>query len=101
MDFYGNFDGGPLSTANYDLELLTIPIREPGTCEWLLSHPSFLEWRSSSSSEILWLRGYPGVGKSVLAKYLITSVLGNCASDFGAENLDFDNFGLPFKHLLT
>lgn len=31
--------------------------RTPGTCEWLLKHPKFVEWEASSCSSILWLQG--------------------------------------------
>ena len=35
---------------------------------WLLSHPDFQSWRSSSASNpILWLSGIPGAGKTVLS----------------------------------
>lgn len=31
--------------------------RTPGTCEWLLKHPKFVQWEVSSCSSILWLQG--------------------------------------------
>ena len=37
-----------------------------GTGTWLHNNPSFLSWINSSSSQIMWLRGMPGSGKSVL-----------------------------------
>ncbi|KAF3221101.1 hypothetical protein TWF106_006426 [Orbilia oligospora] len=51
------------------------PDRIPGTCEWLIAHPLFREWRASKSSKMLWISADPGCGKSVLAKYLVDSVL--------------------------
>ena len=37
-----------------------------GTGTWLHSNPKFLSWVNSSLSQIMWLRGIPGSGKSVL-----------------------------------
>ena len=37
-----------------------------GTGTWLLSLPNFIQWKQSSSSEMLWLHGMPGSGKSTL-----------------------------------
>jgi hypothetical protein len=37
------------------------------TCRWILKHEDFLSWKRERSS-ILWIRGKPGSGKSVLAK---------------------------------
>lgn len=76
VDTLGNYHGGVLSVADYDQQLSNICIRAPGTCEWLIGHPSFSTWLKSTFSECIWLRGYAGVGKSVIAKYLITSVIG-------------------------
>ena len=73
----GNHVKGVLGVANYDQQLSEISLPAPGTCEWLALHPSFSEWMRSGSSDVLWLRGYPGVGKSVLTKHLITSVIGS------------------------
>ena len=77
MDPLGNYVRGELGVADYDQQLLEISLRAPGTCEWLSLHPSFSEWMRSGSTDILWLRGYPGVGKSVTTKYLIMSVIGS------------------------
>ncbi|KAK6496744.1 hypothetical protein TWF481_001732 [Arthrobotrys musiformis] len=48
------------------------PVR--GTCEWFISHPTFHDWETNPS-KILWVSADPGSGKSVLAKYLVDSVL--------------------------
>ncbi|KAI3342513.1 NACHT and WD domain protein [Ustulina deusta] len=47
--------------------------RLPGTCEWVLSKRSFLDWRDSNSISppILWLAGKPASGKSTLAGYIV------------------------------
>ncbi len=77
MDERGNYDSGLLGVADYDQQLSNISLRAPGTCEWLALHPSFSEWMRSGSSDVLWLRGYPGVGKSVITKNLIMSTIGS------------------------
>lgn len=61
--------------TDYFFHLASVPTRVPGTCEWVASHASFQNWQSTSESDMLWLRGNPGVGKTVLAKYLIESVI--------------------------
>ncbi|KAH6679762.1 hypothetical protein B0J14DRAFT_559066 [Halenospora varia] len=43
----------------------------PGSGQWLLRKPEFMEWLGSSSSSILWLHGIPGSGKSMLVAHVI------------------------------
>ena len=45
--------------------------RQPGTCNWFLTHPRFQEWREDASSKLLWVSANPGCGKSVLSKCLV------------------------------
>ncbi|KAI1778475.1 hypothetical protein F4818DRAFT_456303 [Hypoxylon cercidicola] len=40
------------------------------TLEWFLDDPNFTQWRDSAAALPFWLRGPPGQGKSVLAKFL-------------------------------
>ncbi|KAM0550174.1 hypothetical protein ACHAPJ_009022 [Fusarium lateritium] len=42
-----------------------------GTNQWLLSSPTFEQWYAGRQDEILWIRGVPGTGKSVLASWLV------------------------------
>ncbi|KAF5685452.1 ankyrin repeat-containing protein [Fusarium denticulatum] len=42
-----------------------------GTSRWLLDSPIFQQWHDSRNDGILWIRGVPGTGKSVLASRLI------------------------------
>ncbi|KAF2176486.1 hypothetical protein K469DRAFT_813352 [Zopfia rhizophila CBS 207.26] len=51
------------------------PDRVPGTCDWFVSHELFRGWQESISSRMLWASADPGCRKSVLAKYLVDSVL--------------------------
>ncbi|KAF4991857.1 hypothetical protein FGRMN_7575 [Fusarium graminum] len=39
-----------------------------GSCDWLWSHPKFLEWSSSCNSRLLLIEGKPGSGKSTITK---------------------------------
>ncbi|KAI0860616.1 hypothetical protein F4860DRAFT_199063 [Xylaria cubensis] len=45
--------------------------RTKGTGTWLLTHPKFQDWETSSSSSILWLTGKMGAGKSVLTSNVV------------------------------
>ncbi|KAJ4322527.1 hypothetical protein N0V84_004773 [Fusarium piperis] len=42
-----------------------------GTSQWLLSSPVFKQWHDGRDDGILWIRGVPGAGKSVLAARLV------------------------------
>jgi ankyrin repeat domain-containing protein 50 len=41
-----------------------------GTCHWILQHPTFNAWLNEASSTLLWLKGHPGCGKTVLSVFL-------------------------------
>jgi ankyrin repeat domain-containing protein 50 len=56
------------------------PDRIPGTCDWFVTHKLFQDWQGSESSMMLWVSADPGCGKSVLAKYLVDSVLATTES---------------------
>lgn len=43
----------------------------PGTGEWLLESPTFREWHQSQDQGMLWIKGIPGSGKSVIASSLV------------------------------
>lgn len=49
--------------------------RVPGTGQWLLEHPQYLQWKRSSVSSILLLHGTLGSGKTMLASSVIASTL--------------------------
>ena len=46
-----------------------------GSGEWLLRHPKYLDWLSSSSSSTLLLHGMAGSGKTSLASVVVNSIL--------------------------
>ncbi|PBK80305.1 hypothetical protein ARMGADRAFT_1098448 [Armillaria gallica] len=56
-----------------DLEALR-SARLSNTCLWALTHPVIARWMDSTTDHI-WLHGAPGTGKSILAAFLIDSVL--------------------------
>ena len=47
---------------------------------WLLSSPEYLDWKTSSSSDIIWLHGIPGCGKT----RLVTRVIEELQSERGS-----------------
>lgn len=51
-------------------------VRLPGSCEWLFSKDYYKSWKESLDSSMLWLRGRPGAGKSVVATSVINDVRG-------------------------
>lgn len=42
-----------------------------GTCQWLLSTRTYKEWHQGVENGVLWLKGIPGSGKSVMAASII------------------------------
>ncbi|KAI9894150.1 MAG: hypothetical protein M1814_004004 [Vezdaea aestivalis] len=59
-----------LYTSDYESHKARNPERSPGTCEWVLEHPQYIQWRGQDSG-LLWISADPGCGKSVLASFLI------------------------------
>ncbi|KAL5045518.1 hypothetical protein BDW71DRAFT_208333 [Aspergillus fruticulosus] len=49
----------------------------PGTCEWILSNPSFNHWldESDGSPTVLWLYALPASGKSILSSFVTKQLL--------------------------
>ncbi|KAH6893443.1 ankyrin repeat-containing domain protein [Thelonectria olida] len=58
-------------TVDYHAFLSNVSQRHPNTCAWLMDANPVSTWLSGTGPNILWLRGYPGLGKSVLARYLV------------------------------
>ncbi|PGH03220.1 hypothetical protein AJ79_07415 [Helicocarpus griseus UAMH5409] len=63
-----------LSAVSYaDQHAAIKSTRLDGTGLWLLNHPDFRDWRDTHGSEILWLHGDPGSGKTNLISAVIDS----------------------------
>ena len=41
------------------------------TCAWILNKPEFQKWNEPLSDSVMFVQGGPGLGKSVLAKFLV------------------------------
>lgn len=48
----------------------SIGVSTGGTCEWLLEHKMWKNWKSSQRG-LLWIKGKPGSGKSTLLRYAL------------------------------
>lgn len=51
--------------------------RLEGSCHWVASQPWFTHWEQGgleSNSQVLWLNGLPGTGKSVISTYIIETI---------------------------
>ncbi|KAL5433594.1 hypothetical protein PMIN07_009971 [Paraphaeosphaeria minitans] len=46
----------------------------PGTGAWLTSSHTYRSWRQSTKDGLLWIKGIPGSGKSVLAAHLVDAL---------------------------
>ncbi|KAI9657236.1 MAG: hypothetical protein M1831_004425 [Alyxoria varia] len=46
-------------------------LRTNGTCRWLFDDEEIISWKTSNKSQILWLSGKPGQGKSVSSAALL------------------------------
>ena len=44
-------------------------LRHEGTCEWILTHDKYITWLNQSHG-LLWLKGKPGSGKSILLSFV-------------------------------
>ncbi|KAK6354394.1 hypothetical protein TWF730_008801 [Orbilia blumenaviensis] len=71
----------------------------PGTCEWIWGNPTFVKWcePSPNPDRLLYVRGIPGCGKSVLATYIAKGLkkqgfkvlsFSFCSTDNNQQSLD-------------
>ncbi|KAL7894105.1 hypothetical protein HDV63DRAFT_415194 [Trichoderma sp. SZMC 28014] len=67
---------GSLTFEQIDSRHATIKTQHAKTCQWLLSHPKYVEWLEpihfASHHGFLWINGKPGAGKSTLMKFAYT-----------------------------
>ncbi|KAM0309073.1 hypothetical protein ACHAO8_009375 [Botrytis cinerea] len=59
----------------YELQKDQNPSRIPGTCNWVLEHPTFIDWKEGNGPGVLWISADPGYGKSVLSRALVDEKL--------------------------
>ncbi|KAL2171802.1 hypothetical protein VTG60DRAFT_1499 [Thermothelomyces hinnuleus] len=66
---------GSFNDPSLDLEVLLDRMMRD-SCRWILRRDTFRKWRDGlhDGCALLWLRGLPGVGKSVLSSSIITSL---------------------------
>ncbi|EER27057.1 ankyrin repeat containing protein [Coccidioides posadasii C735 delta SOWgp] len=53
--------------------------RVENTCQWIMKNQQYRQWLEQTNSQILWLSGGPGKGKTILAIYL-TEELERCVN---------------------
>ncbi|KAK1637418.1 ankyrin repeat-containing domain protein [Colletotrichum phormii] len=70
-----------LKPTSYDFESSEyrkhLGSRAPGTGDWLTASQSYKYWLQSENTGLLWIKGIPGSGKSVLASRIIKELSGN------------------------
>ncbi|KAF7950505.1 hypothetical protein EAE96_007788 [Botrytis aclada] len=55
----------------YELQKNRNPSRIPGTCKWVLEHPTFIDWKEGIGPGVLWISADPSYGRSVLSRALV------------------------------
>jgi len=78
---------------DYRSVLDQVPKRFPNSCSWILGADEFSRWSMREGSNVFWLHGYPGQGKSVIARYLVEEVLPN--ADRGFPPTDIEPYEKP------
>jgi hypothetical protein len=59
------------------------------SCAWILNDPAFLDWRDCGETQLLWIKGDPGKGKTMMM-IALTSELSNWLSlSLGSDILSF------------
>jgi ankyrin repeat protein len=92
-------------TSTYEQYKNVNPDRVSGTCQWVLSHPQYLQWYTKARDDLLWISADPGCGKSVLVKSLIENELRNTEEHticyfFFKDNEEQDNVATALCALL-
>lgn len=63
-----------VSDAPEDDIMMQDSLRHPGSCGWLSRKEYYVDWKASLDSRLLWVRGRPGAGKSVLSGYVVNDL---------------------------
>lgn len=86
---FGIDHSGSLRTDALAAQSNEIATATKGTCEWIYSHPKYVEWRQSEdpNGHVLVVLADPGLGKSVLAKSISIKLMkdvenGGCVMAF-------------------
>ena len=83
--------------------------RTDNTCEWILEVPQFLEWLQSDTSNVLWLTGDIGCGKTTLVSNIFNYIRGVkkpnssaiCAFFCSEADVERQNFTLLMRRILS
>ncbi|KAL7920402.1 hypothetical protein ACQKWADRAFT_314796 [Trichoderma austrokoningii] len=82
-----------LTFEQIDSRHATIKIQHSKTCQWLPSHPKYVEWLEpihfTSHHGFLWINGKPGAGKSTLMKFAYNKVKNNWKATANAAVISF------------
>ncbi|OKL61210.1 hypothetical protein UA08_03619 [Talaromyces atroroseus] len=91
----------PLNVSNFRHHDEKCGERSPSTCQWLFEDGIVKKWvNSQSSASQLWVKGAPGVGKSVLTAYAIEKIPEIC-NDKPAVVYQYFTFDEEFPTLLV
>lgn len=63
-----------ISDAPEDDLMIQDSLRHPESCVWFSRKDYYVEWKASLDSRLLWIRGRPGAGKSVLSGYVVNDL---------------------------
>ena len=87
---YLNVSGPPIDELS-SLE----DARLPGSCEWLSSKKTFLDWQFNDESQrYFWLTGQPATGKSVITAHVIECLDENSSSYYFFGHRDHNRSSL-------
>ncbi|KAL9616879.1 MAG: hypothetical protein Q9160_008301 [Pyrenula sp. 1 TL-2023] len=76
-------------SSDYKAHKKRNPDRAPDTCQWFLEHDKYRKWRQNPKSDILWVSGDPGCGKSVLASFIVDELGGQVSQQPSLDKVCF------------